>query len=132
AFSGALRVAYGIASGVLDVLSPFASLLGNLVSGFAALPGPVQTAAAAFLAFRFGPQILGSVKGALGGVGTEAEGTARKTGLVGTALGTITAPARAVAGGLGGAASAARQFSDEMSVQRNLARASGESISFMG
>jgi TP901 family phage tail tape measure protein len=128
----ALELSYDAASAVLTVAKPLAEGVGELAHLFGELPGPVQAAAFALLALKVGPSIISGIKDRLANLGGEAEGASKKVGLVGSAIGTITAPARAVVSGLGGAVSTLRQFGDEARVQRELSAAAGESVGRLG
>lgn len=128
AFGAALGIAYDIIKGLVGIVSPVVGLVADLVEGFADLPGPIQTAALALLALRFGPTILSGLRGAFSGAGKDAEDAATKTGLFSRAVGLVTAPVRLVASGLSSAVSTVRQFAGEMDVQRGLAAASGSEM----
>lgn len=133
---GALRVGleltYSVASGIIKVIAPIAGVVGGLASAFGELPGPIQTAAVALLALKFGPTILGSLTGALRGAKTEAEGAARSTGFFGRGLSTVLAPVKLVAGGLAGAVSVVRQFNDEARVQAALSKGTADEVGRLG
>lgn len=132
AFGAALGIAYDIVKGLIGIVSPVISLVANLVSGFADLPGPIQAAALAILALKVGPSILSSLKGAFSGAGKDADDAAAKTGLFGKAVGLVAAPVKLVASGLSSAAGTVRQFAGEMDVQRSLAAASGAEMGKLG
>jgi TP901 family phage tail tape measure protein len=103
------------AVGASQLLGPVGDILGFLVDVAGQLPGPVQAAALAYLAFKTVPGILSAVRG-------ETDGTARSTGALGRSVGTIVSP-------ITGAKNALSQFGGEMRVQRSLADLSGQSIS---
>ncbi len=123
---GATFVVVGNAAEALSfVLVPIGALVGGLVSGFAALPGPIQSVVLAMLALRFAGPLLA-------GLGT-AFNNARTSGtLFGNTLNAVTAPARALAAGVTTAAGAFRQFGGEMRVQQGLAASAGQSIGRLG
>jgi TP901 family phage tail tape measure protein len=128
----ALELSYDAASGVLTIVRPLAQGIGEVAHLFGELPGPIQAAAFALLALKAGPAVLTGLKGALSGVRGEADGASTKLGLVGKAVGVITAPARAATGAIGGAVGVIRQFNDEARVQREIGAAAGQSIGRMG
>jgi TP901 family phage tail tape measure protein len=128
AFGAALGIAYGIVKSIVTIVGPVVRVVADLVSAFGDLPGPIQTAAIAILALKVGPSIIGGLKNALSGAGKEAGEASEKTGLFGRAVGLVSAPVRLVASGMSSAVGTFRQFSDEMSVQRQLAGQAGEKI----
>ncbi|MEV6905149.1 hypothetical protein, partial [Amycolatopsis sp. NPDC051372] len=128
AFREGLELGYDAAKLALNVVEPLADAVEFLAGVFSDLPGPVQTAAVAFLALKVGPSILSGLRSALSGVGKDAEDAGAKTGIFGRAVSTITAPVRAVVSGLSGAVGTVRQFSDEIGVQRGIAEQAGESV----
>lgn len=125
----ALELGYDAAKLVLKIVQPLAEGVGELAQFFGGLPGPIQTAAVALLALKVGPSIIGSLKDRFSSLGGEADGASRKVGLVGSAIGTITAPVRAVASGLGSAVSTIRQFGDEAAAQRAIAQSTSGYLS---
>lgn len=149
--------AIGVASAVLV---PIGGLIGALVSGFSALPGPIQSVVLAMLALRFAAPLLA-------GMGAAFNGVVQNTGLFGRALGAATAPIRNFATGVGeartataaaatgssaagaavartggifaaagrtvaGSVGALRQFGGEMRLQQGLAASAGQSIGRLG
>ncbi|WP_409186496.1 phage tail tape measure protein [Amycolatopsis sp. VS8301801F10] len=128
----ALELGYGAAKLVLQIVQPLAEGVGEVAQFFGSLPGPIQTAALALLALKVGPPIINSIRDRFSSLGGEAAGASRKVGLVGSAFGTLTAPARAVASGLGSAVNVVRQFGDEARIQRAVAEQAGSSIGRMG
>lgn len=86
---GLLGSAVKIASAVLV---PIGQVVGGIASAFASLPGPVQSAVVAFVAFKVASNVFSDTK----------------------------------------LFSGARQFSDEMKVQRGLAQQNGEAIGRLG
>ena len=124
-----LELAYDVTKGIVAVVGPVVSVVGDLVGEFGDLPGPIQSAAVAILALRFGPSILGKLKDVLGGTRDAADGAEKKAGLLGRTVSTVTAPVRLLATGVGAAATTARQFNDEARVQQALLRQSGVEVS---
>ncbi len=106
------------AAGASEVLKPIGEILGGILSVAAELPGPLQAAALAYLAFKVVPGIISAVRG-------ETDGAATSTGRLSKAAGALTAP-------ISGATSGLRQFRGEMRLQQSLAAASGVSLSKLG
>lgn len=132
ALGAGLGLIYDAASGLISILSPVISLVGGLVSGFAGLPGPIQTAAVAILALKVGPSILSGLKSAFSGAKTEADGAAKQTGVFGRAMGAVLAPVRIAAAGITSTVGVVRQFNDEARVQQSVAAGAGVQIGRMG
>jgi TP901 family phage tail tape measure protein len=151
---GAAFAFVGSAAAVVSgVLGPIGAVVGGLVSGFASLPGPIQTVVLAMLALRFAGPLLA-------GLGSAFRGVTQNTGIFGRALAGVTAPVRAFGAGVqqvrtgadqvngsfgrlssgfvslgrGMASSvvAARNFGQAMSVQRSLAATAGQSLTTLG
>ncbi|WP_116206222.1 phage tail tape measure protein [Amycolatopsis circi] len=125
----ALVLGYGAAKLVLQIVQPLAEGVGALAQFFGSLPGPIQTAAFALLAMKVGPPIINSIRDRMSSLGTESDGASRKVGLVGSAIGTLTAPVRAVASGIGGAVGTLRQFGNEAAAQRSIAQSTSGYLS---
>lgn len=125
ALDAGLGLIYDVVGGVVDVLSPVAAIVGGIVSAFADLPGPIQSAATAILLLKFGPSILSGLKSAFTGAADAAGETSKQTGLIGRSLNTVLSPVRAVASGIGSAVGTVRQFNDEARLQQTLLRQSG-------
>jgi TP901 family phage tail tape measure protein len=106
------------AVGASQLIGPVGEVLGVVVRVAGLLPGPVQAAALAFLAFKTVPGILSNLR-------SETDNTTRSTGLLGRSMSTATGP-------ISGAKNALGQFRGEMALQRGLAEASGESIGRLG
>ncbi|RTL65904.1 MAG: phage tail tape measure protein [Pseudonocardiaceae bacterium] len=117
-FSDALRLASGL-------LVPVGAALGALLKGFAALPGPIQTAVFALLALKFVPGILAGVMAGLRGVPLVGTPAANALTRVGNGF-------RAIPGLATGAVTGLRGFSDQMRVQAALAAANGQSLGKLG
>lgn len=155
-----ISVVAGAIGAASVVLVPIGGLIGALVSGFSALPGPIQTVVLAMLALRFAAPLLA-------GMGAAFNGVVQNTGLFGRALGAVTSPLRNFGAGLGDAqrlaaaaasstaasgeqvqrtgglfaaagrsvtssVGALRQFGGEMRLQQSLAASSGQSIGRLG
>ncbi|MGE0841161.1 phage tail tape measure protein [Pseudonocardia sp.] len=120
---------FGIISDALRLLSgllvPIGSLIGGLLKGFAALPGPIQTAAFALLALKVGPAILGGLMAALRGVPLVGTPAANAISGVGRGLATVGPNALRAATGI-------TSFAGHMRVQTALAAQAGQSLSRYG
>lgn len=127
-----LGLVYDAAGGLVSVLAPVAELVGTIASEFGDLPGPIQSAAVALLLLNVGPSILGGLKSAFSGAKEEAGEAGRQTGLLGRAVGTVLAPVRAAAAGVGATVGVLRQFNDEARVQQQLAGMAGEQVGRLG
>ena len=132
AFRAGLELAYNVATAVVSAVGPVVEVVGHLASAFANLPGPIQTAALALVALRVGPSIIGKISDVLRGVGRDADEAGKKTGLLSRSFSTLTAPARAVVGGVGSVVGTVRQFNAEARVQQSLAGLSGQSLDRLG
>lgn len=106
------------AVGLSNVLGPIGDVVGGILSVFAGLPGPLQLAAAAFLAFKTVPGILSSLRGG-------ADDAAGSTGKLRSAVDGIAGPLNRASGGI-------RQFYGEMKTQQSIAAASGQAIDKLG
>lgn len=129
ALGAGLELVYDGASGLIGILAPVVGLVGDAVSVFSDLPGPIQTAVLAMLALRVGPSILSGLKNALSGAGREAGEAGRQTGLLGRSLGVVLTPVRLAASGIGSVVGTARQLNDEARLQQVLLRQSGLEMS---
>ena len=103
------------ALGASQLLGPVGEVLGFVVDVAGDLPGPVQAAALAFLAYKAVPGILSSLRG-------ETDATSTSTSRFSRIVSGVTAP-------ITGARDALGQFRGEMALQRALADQSGQSIS---
>lgn len=93
-------------SGLFAFLAPVGALIGGLVSGFASLPGPIQSVVLAMLALRFAAPLLAGIGGAFNAV-------TQNTGIFGRALSGLTAPIRAFGAGVNQAVQSSRVMTDE-------------------
>lgn len=132
ALRAGLQLAFNAFNGLISIAKPIVSLVGGLVSEFSQLPGPIEAAAVAIVALKFGPAILGGLKNAFSGTATGAGEAERRTGLFGRALSTALSPVRVVTGGIGAMVTTVRQFNDEARVQQGVAAGAGQSVSRLG
>lgn len=104
-FTGALTGLAGAVELLSRILGPVGSLVGGLLKGFAALPGPIQTAIIAFAGFKLVSSYLNSASGATSRLASVVNAI-KPTGLM--------------------------HFNSEARVQRELAAAAGQSVSRWG
>jgi TP901 family phage tail tape measure protein len=134
---GAFGAAVGVAGDVLklasSILVPIGQLLGALVQGFSELPGPVQTAVIALVAFRVAQQALGNTT-ALSGLRQFSGEMAVQRQLAaqnGEEIGRLGSAMAAYRTSTVPAVAAAREFGDQATAIRAGAAAAGEPIGRM-
>ncbi|MBM7860419.1 phage tail tape measure protein [Lentzea nigeriaca] len=133
----ALGAGIGVATDALrlasTILVPVGSLIGGLVRGFGELPGPVQSAVVALVAFRVAQRALGDTT-ALSGLRQFAGEMRVQQGLAaasGQDVGKLSAAMAAYRTSTVPAVAAARSFTDQVGAVRAGAAAAGQPISTM-
>lgn len=135
--ANALGAGIGLAGDALEdvtaLLKPVGQLLGLVVEGFTSLPGPVQTAVAALVAFRIARSALGDTQ-AFSGIRQFSDemrvqrSLAAANGEEVTRLGSVMAAYRT---STVGAVEATRAFTDQTAAVRAGAAAAGQPIGVM-
>jgi TP901 family phage tail tape measure protein len=130
--AGAVKLLGDALTGASVIIGPLASLVGGLLTVFAGLPGPIQSAVLALVALKVGPAILSGLTAGFRGTNTEGGKTGKVLGTVGSAFRAITAPVAAVVSGVKTAGTAVKSFGDEMKVQSALAQGYGKNLTTAG
>jgi hypothetical protein len=133
AFAAGIGLAGDALGAASSILKPVGALIGGLVEGFSELPGPVQSAVVALIAYRVAQRALGDTT-ALTGVRQFAGEMRVQQSLAasgGQEIGKLSAAMAAYRTSTVPAVTAARNFTDQVSAIRANAAAVGEPIGRM-
>lgn len=133
----ALGAGFGLLGGAVKIASavlvPLGQFLGGIVSAFASLPGPIQSAALAFVAFKVASNIFSDTK-LFSGVRQFSDEMSVQRGLAtqnGEAVGRLGSAMAAFNTSTVPAVAAARSFRDQTVAIREGAAAAGQPIGLM-